>query len=286
MLPDTADEFNGVMLLYIICGRKMIAAALSAAVLITAAAVASGSIMSESVAASASVSWGLSFPEDGGTPSGSADAASLKNLGAVYTGDTGKKRIYLTFDSGYENGYTAHILDVLKKHNAHGTFFLVGNYIKTSPELVKRMANEGHTVGNHTMTHPDMSALSGEKFCSELQQLESLYKETTGQEMKKFYRPPQGKYSEENLQSAKELGYTTVLWSLAYADWNNDSQPTKDDAFKKLIPRIHSGAIVLLHSTSKTNSEILDELLTRWEELGYSFGDISELTVSDSENSA
>ena len=104
--------------------------------------------------------------------------------------------------------------------------------------------------------------------------------------MKKFYRPPQGKYSEENLQSAKELGYTTVLWSLAYADWNNDSQPTKDDAFKKLIPRIHSGAIVLLHSTSKTNSEILDELLTRWEELGYSFGDISELTVSDSENSA
>ena len=258
----------------------MIAAALCAALVITAAAVTSGGLLSGTVPACASVSWGLNFSEDGSTPTGSASAQTLKELGAVYTGDTSKKRIYLTFDSGYENGYTAKILDTLKKHNAHGTFFLVGNYIRTSPDLVKRMVSEGHTIGNHTMTHPDMSEASDEEVTKEIKDLEKLFSETTGKELPKFYRPPQGKYSEQNLKCVQKMGYTTVLWSLAYADWNNDSQPTKEQAFGKLIPRIHNGAVVLLHSTSKTNSEILDELLTKWEELGYSFGDISELKIN------
>ena len=186
--------------------------------------------------------------------------------------------IYLTFDAGYENGNTAAILDALKKHNAPATFFLVGNYIETSPDLVKRMVAEGHTVGNHTYHHPDMSKISTkEAFEKELGDLEKLFEETVGQSMVKFYRPPQGKYSESNLKMANEMGYKTFFWSLAYVDWYEDKQPTKEEAFKKLLGRIHPGAIVLLHSTSKTNGEILDELLTKWEEMGYQFKSLTEL---------
>ena len=140
------------------------------------------------------------------------------------------------------------------------------------------MAEEGHTVGNHTMHHPDMSGISDKQaFTRELQDLEALYREKTGKSLPKYYRPPQGIYSEENLKMAKELGYRTVFWSLAYVDWKNDSQPTKEEAFAKLLPRIHPGAVVLLHSTSETNAEILDELLTKWEEMGYRFGTLEEL---------
>ena len=166
-----------------------------------------------------------------------------------------------------------------KGKDVKAAFFLVGNYIKTSPELVKRMVNEGHTVGNHTMTHPDMAAISDkESFKKELTELEALYKDAVGNEMKKLYRPPQGKFSIENLKMAKEMGYHTVFWSLAYVDWYNDDQPSREEAFDKLIPRMHSGAVVLLHSTSETNCNILDELLTKWEDMGYTFGDINELT--------
>ena len=154
----------------------------------------------------------------------------------------------------------------------------MGNYLERNADLVRRMAEEGHTVGNHTMHHPDMSAITDKAaFSRELQDLESLYKKTTGRELPKFYRPPQGIYSEENLKMAKELGYKTVFWSLAYVDWNNDAQPTKEQAFAKLLPRTHPGAVILLHSTSRTNAEILDELLTKWKEEGYRFGTVEEL---------
>jgi peptidoglycan-N-acetylmuramic acid deacetylase len=193
-------------------------------------------------------------------------------------GDTDEKVIYLTFDSGYENGSTAQILDVLKKHNAPAAFFLVGNYIERNGDLVRRMVDEGHIVGNHTMHHYDMSKLSDKTaFSKELQELEAAFKEVTGKELPKFYRPPQGIYSQENLQAAKELGYKTVFWSLAYADWDNNAQPTKEQAFDKLLPRIHNGAVVLLHSTSATNAAILDELLTKWEAMGYTFASIDRL---------
>ena len=159
----------------------------------------------------------------------------------------------------------------------------MGNYISTSPDLVKRMVAEGHTVGNHTYHHPDMSKISTqESFAKELQDLEALYQETTGQPMTKFYRPPQGKYSESNLKMANDLGYHTFFWSLAYVDWYEDKQPTKEEAFKKLLGRIHPGAIVLLHSTSKTNGEILDELLTKWEEMGYQFKSLNDLVAKQS----
>ena len=223
-------------------------------------------------------SWGLSFPTEGEPPVGNASSEALREYGAAYLGDTSQKVIYLTFDSGYENGCTAQILDVLKKHNVSASFFLVGNYIEQNPELVRRMVDEGHIVGNHTYHHYDMSKLGDmDSFRKELETLEALYTEATGQTMQKFYRPPQGIYSEENLKMAQQLGYHTVFWSLAYVDWLNDKQPTSEQAFSKLIPRIHSGAIVLLHSTSKTNAAILDDLLTRWEGLGYHFDTLNSL---------
>ena len=222
--------------------------------------------------------WGLSFRQEGAPPLGPASSEQLKKYDAVYLGDTSKKVIYLTFDAGYENGNTAKILDTLKAHNVPAAFFLVGNYIEKNADLVRRMVEEGHIVGNHTMHHPDMSKISEkDAFEKELKDLEELFHRTTGKDLPKYYRPPQGIYSEENLRLAKELGYRTVFWSLAYADWNNDAQPTAQQAFDKLLPRIHNGAVVLLHSTSKTNGEILDELLTKWEDMGYTFGNLEEL---------
>jgi peptidoglycan-N-acetylmuramic acid deacetylase len=223
-------------------------------------------------------SWGLSFRTEGAAPMGTAGSAQLQKYDAVYLGDTTKKVIYLTFDAGYENGCTEKILDALKKHNAPAAFFLVGNYLEQNSDLVRRMVDEGHIVGNHTMHHPDMSKISDpDAFKKELQDLEALYRQITGKEMPRYYRPPQGIYSEENLRMAKELGYKTVFWSLAYVDWNNESQPTAEQAYAKLLPRIHNGAVVLLHSTSKTNAAILDELLTKWEGMGYSFASIDQL---------
>lgn len=234
--------------------------------------------------------WGLSFQTEGEPPSGMASVESLRDYNAYFVGDTTKPIIYITFDAGFENGNTEAILDALKKHNAPACFFLVGNYLETAPDLVKRMVDEGHLIGNHTMHHPDMSAISDkEAFQQELSALETLYTEITGENMPKLYRPPQGKYSTENLKNAQELGYSTFFWSLAYVDWYTDNQPTHEQAYSKLIPRIHNGAIVLLHSTSSTNAEILDELLTKWEEAGYSFGkltDLTESTITDEKNTA
>jgi len=223
-------------------------------------------------------SWGLSFHGENLPPQGPAGAAQLARYDAAYLGDATQKVIYLTFDAGYENGCTEKILDTLKKHEVSAAFFLVGNYIEKNADLVRRMVEEGHIVGNHTMHHPDMSKLSDfDAFSAELTGLEKLFKDTTGKDLPKYYRPPQGIYSEENLKMAQKLGYRTVFWSLAYADWNNDAQPTKEQAFSKLLPRIHNGAVVLLHSTSATNAEILDELLTKWKDMGYTFGTLEEL---------
>lgn len=266
--------------MYWIIRRRHILTALAACVAILLCAVSVTRMRAGVSLATAAVNtnWGLRFGEAGTTPVGNASADFLKQYSAMYTGDTSKKVIYLTFDAGYDNGYTAAILDTLKKHEVPATFFVVGNFLETQPELVKRMAAEGHIVGNHTYSHPDMSAIStAEGFETELSKLETKYKEITGSKMQKFYRPPQGKYSEQNLKMAHERGYKTFFWSLAYVDWYVDDQPTKDEAFSKLLPRIHPGAIVLLHSTSRTNCEILDELLAKWKQMGYTFGSLSDI---------
>ncbi len=225
--------------------------------------------------------WGLSYQKEGETPIGNESRENLKKNNAYFVGDTeakDEKVIYLTFDCGYEAGYTPKILDALKKHNVKATFFVVGNYLTSAPEIVKRMENEGHIVANHTYSHPDMSEIkTKEKFLEELEQVEAEYEKITGKKMLKFYRPPQGKFSEENLKMANEAGYKTFFWSLAYVDWYKDKQPSKEEAFSKLIPRIHPGSIVLLHNTSETNANILDELLTKWESMGYGFKNIDEI---------
>ncbi len=225
--------------------------------------------------------WGLGGFGDAGSetrPSGNATAESLAEYDAYYIGDAKEKVIYLTFDCGYENGNTDGILTALKKHNVSATFFVVGHFLESAPDMVKRMVEEGHTVGNHTYHHPDMSKISDEAtFRQEMEETSNLYKEITGQDMAMYYRPPQGKYSASNLEMAQKLGYSTFFWSLAYVDWNVDDQPSCEEAMEKMTSRIHPGAVVLLHNTSSTNAAVLDDLLTKWESMGYSFGTLEDL---------
>lgn len=236
----------------------------------------------------ATENWGLGFGKSGEKPTGNATVETMKGYNAYYMAEGEEKVLYLTFDCGYENGNTAPILDALKKHSAPATFFVVGHFLESAPDIARRMVEDGHTVGNHTYHHPDMSKIADETaFRKEMNDVSVLFYEITGTEMTMYYRPPQGKYSVENLQMAKDMGYSTFFWSLAYVDWNQEGQPSHDEAMSKLMGRIHPGAIVLLHSTSKTNGEILDEVLTKWEEMGYIFrplSDFTENTGRDGEN--
>ncbi|MBO5078441.1 MAG: polysaccharide deacetylase family protein [Oscillospiraceae bacterium] len=248
----------------------IIAGAVLAAVLLTVAQLTQSAVQTGA--------WGLSFQQEGQPPSGPVGARVLAQYDGAYIGDTEEKVLYLTFDAGYENGHTEKILDILKKHQVPAAFFLVGDYLERNADLVRRMAEEGHIVGNHTASHPDMSKISSmDAFEKELAEVEALFLEITGKELPKFYRPPQGVFSQENLKMAKELGYKTVFWSLAYADWDNSKQPSREYAFEKLLGRTHNGAVVLLHATSQTNANILDELLTKWEQAGYRFAPVSDL---------
>ena len=226
-----------------------------------------------------SENWGLGFSTEGEAPTANETPEELKQWNAYYIGDQTEKKIYLTFDCGYENGQMECILDALKEADVKAAFFLVGNYLETEPDLVKRMVDEGHTIGNHTCHHKDMSIMGEDELKKELNDLEEKLKEITGRESDMYYRPPQGKYSTKSLQMAKAQGYKTIFWSLAYVDWYDDDQPTKEEAFDKLLKRIHPGAIILLHSTSRTNGEILPELIQKWKDMGYTFGTLDELTT-------
>lgn len=265
--------------MYCIITRKRILSAVAVCTALVVGAVGlSLSQPAPAAVTTAAGNWGLSFPQAGQPPIGNATAETLAVHNAYYVGDPAHKRLYLTFDAGYENGCTAPILDTLKQHQVPAAFFVVGHYLESAPDLVKRMAAEGHTVANHTYSHPDMSAIAGESaFLHELSRVEEKYQELTGQEMPKYYRPPQGKYSESNLKMAHAAGYHTFFWSLAYVDWYVDKQPTREQALEKLVGRVHNGAVVLLHSTSATNAAVLDEVITKWKEMGYTFGTLSEL---------
>ena len=188
-----------------------------------------------------------------------------------------EKVIYLTFDAGYENGNVEKIVDALDAHGAHGSFFILENLIKRNPELVQRMHDGGHGVCNHTCRHHDMTKSSREEFESELRGLEEEYTALPGEGVEMCYRPPEGRFTEQNLDWATELGYKTVFWSYAYADWDNDNQPDPEKSVEKIIAHTHPGMIILLHPTSATNAAIMDTLLTRWEEMGYSFRTVGEL---------
>ena len=235
-------------------------------------------ISNKSVEVSTEGNWGLSFPDEGGEPTANATIEELSAYHAYYKENTTAKKLYLTFDVGYENGNTDKILSVLEKHKIPAAFFVVGTFLDSNPELVKKMVEQGHIVGNHTHHHKNMSQLSTmETFKPELDYVEQRYEEITGKPLDKFYRPPQGIYNNDNLKMADSLGYKTIFWSLAYVDWKQDDQPSKEKAFQTLLPRTHPGAIVLLHSTSSTNSAILEELILKWKDMGYSFHSLNEL---------
>ena len=198
--------------------------------------------------------------------------------------DAEDKVIYLTFDAGYENGNVEKILDVLDQENVKGAFFILSNLIKKEPELVKRMADNGHTVCNHTSTHKDMSRVSSiEEFKAETEALEALYTELTGYTMPKYFRYPEGRFSEQSMKYADELGYKSIFWSFAYADWDNAKQPSSEAAKKKIMDNIHNGEVMLLHPTSATNAAILGDVIRELKAQGYRFGTLDELCSLPSE---
>lgn len=186
--------------------------------------------------------------------------------------------IYLTFDAGYENGNVEKIVDILNEENVKGAFFVLDNFLIKNQDLVKKMIENGHTIANHTLKHTDMTKIKDKgEFEKQLVLLENLYEEIYGEKMAKFYRPPEGKFNEENLKWADELGYKTVMWSFAYDDWDNARQMTKDAAKKKILDNIHNGEVMLLHPTSKTNAEIIREVIKELKKQGFRFGTLEEL---------
>ncbi len=235
-----------------------------------------------SVSVSAPVSdcaqnWYIMRQKEHHRPQCEENMAFIKEYDGFYIGKE-EKVIYLTFDAGYENGNVARILDTLKKHDVQGAFFILENLIKRETALVKRMKDEGHLVCNHTAKHKDMTKLTEEEIKQEIEALETLYSEMIGGELAHFFRPPEGKFDQKSMKTVQNLGYSTVFWSLAYADWDNNKQPSLASAKKILCDNIHNGAIILLHPTSKTNADILDELITTWKAEGYRFGSLNELT--------
>ncbi len=229
-----------------------------------------------------SYNWYCKKAKDGEKPPLPSELSFIKEYSGYYLDESATdsdKVIYLTFDAGYENGNVEKILDVLKKHNAVGAFFVLSHLIKCNTDLVKRMVDDGHLVCNHTASHKDMTRITNkDDFKKELDALNSLMKEYCGSEVSPFYRPPEGRFNLNNLKWASELGYKTVFWSCAYDDWDNNRQMSADKAMEKLLSRLHNGEVLLLHPTSSTNAAILDEFLTTLESRGYRFGTLYELT--------
>lgn len=228
--------------------------------------------------------FGFKKSVDGRLPS--IDEEGFKPIitkhGALFLGDTKKKELFMTFDNGYENGLTAKILDVLKEKQVPAAFFVTGHYIKDQPELLKRMAAEGHIIGNHSWSHPDMTQLSEESIRNELNQVKEQVQIVTGQQNMAYLRPPRGIFNERVLAASKSLGYTSVFWSIAYKDWDVNAQRGSQFAFQQVIRQLHPGAILLLHSVSKDNAEALGGIIDEARRQGYEFrslNDISEGTA-------
>ncbi|GLB59912.1 delta-lactam-biosynthetic de-N-acetylase [Cytobacillus sp. NCCP-133] len=225
------------------------------------------------------IHWGFKkakdeVPAEAGKP---LDAL-LERHGSYYKGDTSKKDIYLTFDNGYENGYTGQILDVLKKENVPAAFFVTGHYLKSAPDLVKRMAAEGHIIGNHSWHHPDMTRVSDEKFIKELEMVRAETENLTGIKQMAYLRPPRGIFSERTLALAKKEGYTHVFWSLAFVDWNTDRQKGWQYSYDNIMRQIHPGCILLLHTVSKDNADALEKAIQDLKKRGYNFKSLDDLT--------
>ncbi|MDG5786135.1 delta-lactam-biosynthetic de-N-acetylase [Evansella sp. AB-P1] len=204
----------------------------------------------------------------------------LAKYGGYYIGDTSEKELYLTFDNGYENGYTASILDTLKEKGVPATFFVTGHYLKNEQELINRMVEEGHIIGNHSYHHPSLPAVSDERLTKELESLRELYEELTGRTDMRYLRPPRGTFSERSLAMSSQLGYINVFWSFAYKDWEKDNQKGAQYAYDNIMKRVHPGAIMLLHSVSSDNAEALPKVIDDLKEQGYTFKSLDDLTIN------
>ncbi|WP_110926421.1 delta-lactam-biosynthetic de-N-acetylase [Bacillus massiliglaciei] len=231
-----------------------------------------------SAQSNASYNWGFMKGKNGKPAEAGAEFDEmLPKYEAVYKGDTSKKDIYLTFDNGYENGYTEGILNVLKKQQVPATFFVTGHYLKTAPELVKRMANEGHIVGNHSWSHPDMTKKTNEVIRKELLKVKEETERLTGVQTMNYLRPPRGVFNERTMKVAKEEGYYHIFWSLAFKDWIVDQQKGSDYSYREVMKQIHPGAILLLHTVSKDNAEALDSIITDLKKKGYTFKSLDDM---------
>jgi peptidoglycan-N-acetylmuramic acid deacetylase len=203
--------------------------------------------------------------------------SDLSKYDAYYIRETDEKVIYLTFDEGYENGFTPAILDTLKENGVHAAFFVTLPYIRSNPELVIRMKEEGHLVANHSNTHKSFPTLSDEEVIKELQDTANYFEEITGYEMDPFFRPPMGEYSDRILYLTRKEGYKTIFWSIAYMDWDVNNQPGKDFVYNHFLENHHPGAIPLVHAVSSSNTEALDSVLKAMKNQGYRFGSLYEL---------
>lgn len=195
------------------------------------------------------------------------------------TDEDTNKVIYLTFDLGYENGNAERILDALKEEDVKAAFFILDNIVLKNTDLVTRISDEGHLVCNHTKNHKNLSFSEESEIAKNLTDLEKIYEEKCGRKMAKYFRFPEGKYSEHALSCVQRLGYKTIFWSFAYEDWDNNRQPNQRKAIKKILDNTHNGAVMLFHPTSKTNADIFPTLIDRWKEMGYTFGTLDELTA-------
>ena len=220
------------------------------------------------------------------TPDFPGDAQMLSEYNVYYVDkkavSENDKVLYLTFDAGYENGNISEILDVLKDENVSAAFFILNNLVYKNTSLVIRMAEEGHTVCNHTAHHKDISNLSNDEICNELSSLERIYQLKIGKNLSHYFRFPEGKYSLDSVKKINDLGYKTNFWSFGYEDWDNGKQPSHDYAYEKIISNTHPGEIVLLHPTSKTNADVLPKIIKKWKSMGYRFGTLDELVERNS----
>lgn len=224
--------------------------------------------------------WYLKYNKNGEIPATPDNGKYTEMYDVISIDKSGDKNIYLTFDAGYENGNVSKILDVLKNNNVPAAFFVLPNIIRTSSETVRRMANEGHLICNHTKSHANMARIYNySEFCKELSDNEKILDECLGLKMSKYYRPPEGTFSEVNLEFAKNCGYKTVFWSLAYADWDNNKQPSPEKALSLLTSRVHPGCVLLLHPNSDTNTKILDTFIKTLKNEGYSFKSLNDFPI-------
>ncbi|MCX8130270.1 MAG: polysaccharide deacetylase family protein [Clostridia bacterium] len=226
--------------------------------------------------------WGIARKPENMTPDADPGAPQLlSRYGGVFLGDIKKKNIYITFDEGYENGYTGKILDTLRENNAKAVFFITGPYLKEHQDLVRRMVEEGHEVGNHTIHHPSLPEIGDKEIEEELVGLDRAFNEKFGKSMK-FLRPPKGEYSERTLAVAQKLGYCNMFWSFAYDDWYRDKVRGADYAYNIVMRNLHNGAVLLLHAVSKDNADALDRIIKGAKEAGYSIGNPLDLLKTDS----